>query len=238
MKAFAYLRVSDQSQISGDGFDRQRDKIAQWAAANKIEIAREFVDAGVSGRKELEARPALSKLIAAIQSNGVRLVLVERADRFARDLMVGEIILERFRSEGVKVIECEDGRELTANDPDNATGTLVRQVLAAIAQFEKTGLVSKLRKARERKRAETGHCEGVKPFGTLPGEQDAIERIRQLRRKPVGGNRLSLAKIARRLDDEGFKTREGRPWQASTVRAILGRKLLDATRPTGDSSSA
>lgn len=223
MKAFSYLRVSGKGQVEGDGFDRQRDKIQKWAKANGMEIVREFVEAGVSGTKELECRPALSALFAAL--NGVRTVIVERADRISRDLMAGEIILAAFRKAGVAVIEAEDGRNISAEDPDNPTGTLIRQILAAVAQFDKTGIVSKLRKARERKRLETGRCEGVKPFGTLPGEQDAIERMRALRRKPIGkAKRMSFAKIAATLQAEGFKTRGGKPWQASSVRDILSKK--------------
>ena len=225
MKAFSYLRVSGKGQVEGDGFDRQRDTIAKRAKAGGFEVVREFVDAGISGTKDMGERPALSELFAAIMGNGVRVVLVERADRLARDVMVGEILLGQFREEGVRVIEAESGIDLTADDPDNATATLVRQILSVVAQFEKTSIVAKLRKARARRRAETGRCEGVKPFGTLPGEAGTIERMRQLRRKPIGkAKRMSFAKIAAVLQAEGFKTRGGRPWAASSVRDILGKK--------------
>jgi len=225
MRAFSYLRVSGKSQIEGDGFERQRQAIAARCKTAGIVIEREFIEAGISGTSDLEDRPALSALFEALLANGVRTVIVERADRLARDLMVGEVLLAQFRDAGAVVIEAEDGRDLTANDPDNATGTLVRQMLAAIAQFEKTGIVAKLRNARQRQRAETGRCEGVKPFGTLPGECETIERMRRLRRKPVGRDkRLSFAGIAAALNSEGVLSRLGKPWRASTVGAILSRK--------------
>jgi len=138
---------------------------------------------------------------------------------------VGEVLLSQFREESVKVIESEGGIDLTADDPDNATATLVRQILSVVSQFEKTSIVAKLRKARARKRAEDGRCEGVKPFGAFPGEHEAIERMRQLRRKPVGKEkRMSFAKIAVEMDAEGFPSRTGKPWRASSVRDILDRK--------------
>jgi DNA invertase Pin-like site-specific DNA recombinase len=43
---------------------------------------------------------------------------------------------------------------------DTSTAVLVRQVLGAIAQFEKASLVAKLKAARDRKRARDGKCEG------------------------------------------------------------------------------
>jgi site-specific DNA recombinase len=224
VKAFSYLRVSGKGQIDGDGFDRQRDTIKKRCKANGITVVREFIEAGISGTSDLDDRPALSALFAAIVGNGVRTVIVERSDRFSRDLMVGEVLLAQFREIGVTVIEAEDGRDLTANDPDNATGTLVRQILAVIAQFEKTSIVAKLRKARQRAKRENGRCEGRKPFGDRPGEQDTIARMRTLRRKPVGKTkRMSFAKIAETLDAEGFASRTGKPWNAASVKQILGR---------------
>ena len=224
MKAFSYLRVSGKAQVDDDGFDRQREAIAKRCTAAGIEIVREFIELGVSGTNDLEARPALSALFAALQSNGVRTVLVERSDRFSRDLMVGEVLLAQFREIGVTVIEAEDGRDITANDPDNATATLIRHVLAAIAQFEKTGIVAKLRKARQRVKAETGRCEGQKPFGHFPGEPETIDVMRRLRRKVRGKPPMSFARIAEELQSMGLPTRSGRAWSASSVKQILNRK--------------
>jgi DNA invertase Pin-like site-specific DNA recombinase len=223
VKAFSYLRVSGKAQVDGDGFDRQRDVIAKRAASDGFEIVREFIDAGVSGTKDMDDRPALSELFAAIVLDGVRVVIVERADRVARDLMVGEVILSQFRAESCKVIDAESGTDLTANDPDNPTGTLVRQILAVIAQFEKTSIVGKLRKARARKKAETGRCEGQKPFGHFPGEAETIETMRCLRRKAKGRDRMSFARIAEELQALGLVTRKGGPWSASSVKQILNR---------------
>lgn len=233
MKAFSYLRVSGKSQIEGDGFPRQRAVIEARARSMGITVEREFADEGISGASDLDDRPSLMALFSAIEANGVRSVLVERADRLARDLMVGEVLLAKFRKLRVKVIDGESGTDLTENDPDNPTGTLIRQILSVIAQFEKTSIVSKLRKARARKRDETGRCEGVKPFGSMPGEPEAIARMRQLRRKPIGREkRLSFAKIAATLDAEGFRTRDGGRWQSSTVRAILARAAGNCPWPT------
>jgi DNA invertase Pin-like site-specific DNA recombinase len=222
-KAVSYLRVSGKGQIEGDGFPRQREAIARYAKAAGLELVDEYRDEGVSGTKELEDREGLSDLLARIRSNGVRVVLVERADRLARDLIVGELILNQFRDLGVKVIAADSGIELTSGDADDPTRTLIRQVLGAVAQFEKAVIVSKLKAARVRKRRAEGRCEGRKPFGTRPGEAAIVERILKLRRKPRGGERLSFAAIAERLNAEGAPTRTGRPWVAETVRGIVQR---------------
>ena len=60
------------------------------------------------------------------------------------------------------------------------TRTLIRQVLGAVAQFEKTALVSKLKAARQRVKRETGRCDGRKPYGTRPGEADVVTLMQRL----------------------------------------------------------
>ncbi|HEX9834277.1 MAG TPA: recombinase family protein [Mycobacterium sp.] len=79
--------------------------------------------------------------------------------RLARDLLVGEIILNEFRELGVRFIVADGGTELIAAADDTAR-VLLRQALGAVAQFEKAVIVSKLKAARVRKRRAEGRCEG------------------------------------------------------------------------------
>mgnify|MGYP002214269268 FL=1 len=221
--AVSYLRVSGKSQIDGDGFPRQRDRISKWAKANKHQLVGEFCDEGISGTSELSDRPGLAALLDRIESNGVRIVLVENATRWARDLMIQEVILEQFRQLGVQVIEVEGGNDLTLDSTADPTATLIRQILGAVSEFEKNVIVLKLRAARERKRRAGERCEGRKPFGSSPSEQKTLDVMRKLARKPKGGSRLSFGAIADRLNQEGHSTRSGKPWKRGTVHAILSR---------------
>jgi len=100
----SYLRVSGRGQIDGDGFERQRDAIQRFATANGYRVMQEYRDEGVSGTKELADRPGLAALLDHLESNGVHVVLVERADRLARDLMVSEVILDQFGRAGARVL--------------------------------------------------------------------------------------------------------------------------------------
>ena len=222
-KALAYLRVSGKGQINKGGFPRQRETISKYAKANGFEIVQEYRDEGVSGTKELEHRQGLAALLDHIESNGIKIVLVERADRLARDLMVSEVILGQFRDVGVSVISADSGVDLTTGD-DDPTRTLIRQVLGAVSQFEKSIIVLKLRASRERKKQKTGRCEGRKPYGYYPGEEKIIKRIKQLYRKPYKEKRLGFGTIARKLNEEGIPTRSGVKWSDTQIKAILSRK--------------
>src|SRR5689334_19469577 len=165
-KAFAYLRVSGRGQVDGDGFPRQKAAIKAYAYSHGIRIVRSFQEQGVSGTRDLENRPALQELMIALHSDGVQLVLIEKLDRLARDLMVQETIIGDLRKNGFELVSVAEP-DLCSDDPSRK---LVRHVFGAIAEYERSMIVSKLRAARHRTRQRYGRCEGRKPFGTRPGE--------------------------------------------------------------------
>ena len=212
VKAFAYLRVSGKSQVEGDGFPRQLAAIKRYAKAHGIKLVQVFREEGVSGTKDAGERPAWSELQTALHANGVRLVLVEKLDRLARDLMVQETIIGDLRKSGFELVSVME-LDLCSDDP---TRKLMRQFMGGIAEYEKSQLVLKLRGARQRKRAATGRCEGRKPYGFYPGEAAVIERMKDLRAEGLGFDR-----IAARLNAEGVKPRMGARWWGCTVNNIL-----------------
>jgi DNA invertase Pin-like site-specific DNA recombinase len=213
-QAVSYLRVSGKGQVQGDGFPRQRAAIAAFAKGAKLELLEEFRDEGVSGTTELEGRPGLAALLDRIESNGVKVVVIERADRLARDLMVSEVILAQFAAAGAKVLTA-DGADLSSA-ADDPTRTLIRQVLAAVAQFDKSVVVLKLRAARERLRRKGLRVEGRKPYGFHPNERAIVAHMQALR--AVSRDvRPSLADVAAQLNAEGHTTRYGKQWTPAGV---------------------
>lgn len=218
--AVSYLRVSGKGQIDGDGFDRQRDAIQRFAKSAGYVVVDEYRDEGVSGTRELESRPGLAAVLDRVEHNGVKVVIVERADRLARQLMTSEVIVSQFQQAGVRVLTA-DGADLTSDD-DDPTRTLIRQVLAAVAQFDKSVTVLKLRAARERLRGKGHRVEGRKPYGFHESERAVIEQMQALRR-PARGPRASYEAIAQGLNGKGITTRYGRPWTRGAVHSVLSQ---------------
>ena len=192
-----------------------------------FEIVGEFQEEGITGDSTWTDRPAFQEMIGAILNNGVRTVFVENLTRLARAYVIADAILVYLASKRITLISADTGEDVTAAMSGDPMKKAMIQMQAVFSELEKNSLVRKLNAARARKRAETGRCEGVKPYGTLPGEAKAVARMRQLRRKPVGKNkRLSFARIADQLNAEGIPTRGGKPWAASTVKQILNRKTI------------
>jgi len=215
MKVIAYLRVSGKAQVEGDGFARQAVSINTFCDAQNLECIEVFKDEGVSGTVEGMDRPAFSKAVEfALNSEmPVEAIVVERMDRLARDLMVQEFLLRECRDRGIKVFAADRGNleDVSSNDVD-PTRVLIRQILGALAQWEKANLVAKLAAARNRIKASGQRCEGNRPFGDLPGEKVLLLLVTSLR---DGG--LSWEGIADTLSREGYRTRRGAPWTRSGI---------------------
>ena len=218
MKAFAYLRVSSKGQVEGDGLTRQSVAIQEFAQRQGFEILHTYQDEGVSG--SMIGRPALVELMMALEENSheAKTVIIERIDRLARDLLVQEALLANFKKHNANLISVHDGELLT----DNPTRKLMRQILGAVAEYDKAMTVAKLKAARERKRLNGSKCEGRKGYGDEPG-QAVLKEIKKNHRKPRGKKRLTAQQIADKMNKSGFLTLTGKKFTANSVRLILSR---------------
>lgn len=212
--ALAYLRCSGLGQVDGDSFPRQRDTIHAYASRHGFKVVGEFIDEGVSGTVESEARQGFSDMIERIASNCVRVVLVERSDRLARDLMVSEMLIGRLTRLQVRIIDASSGLDLT--DSTDPSRVLMRQVMASVDQYAKSELVAKLAKARKRIREAKGRCEGRKPYGSQESEAVTLERI-----LAMSLENKSTRSIAESLNGQDLRTRYGHAWSFGMVASIL-----------------
>jgi DNA invertase Pin-like site-specific DNA recombinase len=220
-KAFGYLRVSGKSQLEGDGFTRQSEAIKKYAAANDIKIAKVYQEEGVSGTFDWTDRPAFTEMMVSLLANGTRTVLIEKLDRLARDLMVQESIIADFKRKGLTLVSVAEP-DLCSDDP---TRKLMRQMIGAFSEYEKSMIVLKLRGARVRKKLATGHCEGRIPYGKHPEHPEELQTIARIQSLRSAG--MAMDTIAETLNAEGAKPRIGLRWYGSSVRNVLlrGQKL-------------
>jgi DNA invertase Pin-like site-specific DNA recombinase len=223
MKVFAYCRVSTKEQLNGGGFDRQQNKIAGFCDKQGWRIVRTFEDQQ-SGGTEFDSRAGLHEILSLAGANaahGIETIVVEDASRIARDLMVQEIFLSECRKKGIKVYAADSGEELVMADAD-PTRVLIRQLLGALAQWEKAQLVLKLQAGRRKVARETGEpCGGPKPYGQTDAERAMIATIVKCR----NGDKWTFRHIARYMQGQGFPAPNGRYWFASTVGVLYTREM-------------
>jgi DNA invertase Pin-like site-specific DNA recombinase len=217
-KAVAYLRTSSAKNVGPDkdSDKRQRIAIAAFAKAAGFELVAEFYDAAVSGADPITDRAGFTAMLTALLSNGARTILVESPDRFARDLMVQLAGHDLLKARGVTLIAASAPTHFIEETP---TAVLVRQVLGAIAQFEKATLVAKLTAAKKRKREATGKCEGRKPIAEQ--HPAAVAMARKL--AAVRKRRPSLRMILAALAEAGHLNERGAPFNQASVRKMIAR---------------
>jgi len=225
-EAYGYLRVSTKGQAREDkhGYKRQKDAIDSFAQKSGLKIIKYFQEP-VSGCKNSDERPAFMEMVSTIlRENRISCIVVEGMDRLARELMVQEQLISYLASKSIDLYSANTGENVTEAIKDDPVKKAMVQMQGVFSELEKSRLVKKLRKARESVRERTGRCEGRKPYGTLVGEEEVVQLIKSLYKKPKGKKRMSYQKIAEELNSRNIKPRAAKKWEARTVYNIIQRK--------------
>lgn len=219
IEAVGYCRVSSQGQRNaGSGLDRQAETIRVFAEQAGYELVKVYHEAFTGTETE---RPIFETMLTELLDNGCRVIIIECLDRLARDLAIQLQIIALLANKEISLLNAMTGQNIT-HPSDPMTKAMI-QIQGTFAELDKNLLVRKLRKGRQAKRERNGRCEGRKPFGYCPGEPETLKRIKQLRRKRKGENRLGPYQIAQILNSEQLPTRFGRPWTGAAVKKIITR---------------
>jgi DNA invertase Pin-like site-specific DNA recombinase len=217
--AYAYLRVSGKSQISGDGFPRQEQVIREYADSHGYEIIKVFKEEAVSGTLDETMRPAFQEMVSTILKNGVRTIIIEGMDRLARDLQIQTALITYLASKKISLISARTDQDITEAVMNDPMQKALVQIQGVFSELEKNLLVKKLKRARQSIKAATGKCEGRKSYKEKSPE--TIKLIKSLRRKPRNGRRKTFREIADILNRDNVPTLNGNKWTLQTVRNAM-----------------
>ncbi len=232
MRLIGYIRVSTRGQAEdGLGLEMQVTAIEAHCATGGHELVALHRDEGVSGTTEVIDRPGLSVALQAIVAGGAEGLIVYRLDRLARSLWLQEVVIAQLGKAGRVVLSTAEA-DIDSDDP---TRILVRQVLGAIAQYERAIITARLQGGRRAKAAKGGYAYGSPGFGwratperelaAAPAEQRALARMVELVQCDP---RPSWREIARTLEAEGFRPKRSDSWHPAVVRRIVLRALPQA----------
>ncbi len=217
----AYLRQSTKKQaISGLGVEAQR-KIIEKFLGDKKPIA-EFVETESGKRTD---RPKLAEALELCRKTKSTLI-VAKLDRLSRNVAFTSKLLES----DVEIKFCDF--------PE--ANRLILHIIASIAEYE-AGLISQRTKQSLKAKKARGIRLG-KPENLMNNLDRALENSKRAISKKAKDNpnnkravamlkvlveqELSLSEMARRLNEEGFVTSQGKKFSAWQVSVLLQRYNL------------
>jgi DNA invertase Pin-like site-specific DNA recombinase len=219
MRAVGYLRVStDRQAEKGFGLDVQERAVKDVGTPARSPARRDPLRSGRVRQQRLDSRVGLADALQSLRERKAQGLVVLPLDRLARDLVLQETLLGEIRRLGGQVFSCSDAEaEFLTDDPADPSRRLIRQILGAVAEYERNMIALRLRAGRRRKAEQGGYAgDGSPPYGwqavygalrRVEAEQRAIHRIRELH---AGGN--SLRSIADALHAEGHRPKRGDRW--------------------------
>src|ERR1700758_5265531 len=135
MKTAIYARVSTSN---GQDPSMQTRELKEYCERRGWTVACEYVDVGVSGSKD--SRPQLNQLMANAKRRHFDVVLVWKLDRFGRSLKHLVNALAEFEALGVTFVSLRDNLDLST-----PSGRLMFQIIGAMAEFERSLIVERVR---------------------------------------------------------------------------------------------
>lgn len=123
-----YARVSTADQATG--LESQVRVLKQYCEQNNIMNVEFFTDEGISGTKS--SRPALDRMMTAVDNDEVSSVVVYSFSRFARSTTHLLNALQIFKKKNVHFVSLTE-----KIDTNSAVGVAIFSILASISQLER-----------------------------------------------------------------------------------------------------
>jgi len=156
-RCLVYIRVSTDEQHLGP--EAQAEACRVYAERLGMTVVETFRDIGVSGAAPLHECPGLQSAVDSLEAYDAGVLLVAKRDRLARDVMKVGMVTQRVESAGATVISADGIPE--SNEP---TAVLMRQIIDAFSQFERSLIISRTKGALAAKKAK-GEVAGNIPLG-------------------------------------------------------------------------
>lgn len=200
-RAIGYIRASTVEQReSGLGLQAQRSAIEAACASRGWQLVRVEEDIASGAKAD---RPGLKRALDAVEVGDVDCIIVLRLDRLSRSVADFARMLERFP----RGLVCLD----LGIDPSTPAGEMTATVVAAMAQMERRLIGQRTRDALAIARAE-----GVRLGRPREISEETVGRIQNY--YEAG---LSVAAIARKLNEENVQTPRGGRWHSPGVKRAL-----------------
>lgn len=225
--ALAYIRVSVVGNRAARGRfespDLQRASIDACAHQHGLTVTDEIQDLNRSGGTL--TRPGLQKALQAVKHGEADGIMVARSDRASRRALDGLGLIDELARMGSWIIAADGSIDSTTR-----TGRMATTMNLAMAQSEYERFKEQTAEIHRRAILEKGRHMGPAPFGYQRGpdgrlaihpEESAVVRVIFEHR----ADQMGWATLARLLQDQGVRRRDGRVLSALQLRRMVARRV-------------
>jgi DNA invertase Pin-like site-specific DNA recombinase len=226
-RTIAYCRVSTDMQAEeGQSLEVQQRQLEGWAQMRDGIITEVVVEAGISGGIPFAQRPKGGKLWPTLQRGDV--LVASKLDRMFRSAVDCLNVADQLKQRGVSLYLLDIGNGGDDLSAGNGQSTFFLQIMAAVAQFERSRIGERIRATKQQQKARGEFSGGLPPFGYVysgkPGDKvrklvpvpEQQEHLRRIKRMHAKG--LSPYKISADLKERGVTLSH------MTVRKILASR--------------
>ncbi|MFA7209567.1 MAG: recombinase family protein [Parcubacteria group bacterium] len=179
-KVALYIRVSTEEQAEKYGPDLQKEALiglikskgrlpngdGRWVLAGENYI---YMEDGVSGTKELDERPAFSKMkedimFASAENKPFDIVAVYKIDRFARKLKILLDVIDFFGKYKIEFISANE-----SIDTSTPFGKAMLNIIGVIAELERETIAQRTQDGRRQAIKKGVVMSSYAPFGYMKG---------------------------------------------------------------------
>ncbi len=237
LRCAIYTRKSTEEGLEQEfnTLQAQRESAEAYIASQRLSgwsvVEERYDDGGFSGAS-LD-RPALSRLMAAVEAGGIDCVVVYKVDRLSRSLLDFARLIAVFERHGVSFVSVTQDFSTT-----RSLGRLTLNILLSFAQFEREMIGERTRdkvSAARRKGKWTG---GIPVLGydvdagggRLVMNEEEAARVREI--FSICAAHDTLASALEQVQARGFRTKDwtsrsgkhhvGVPFGKGSLRALLG----------------
>ncbi len=214
--AVIYARFSSSGQRE-ESIEGQLRECREYATRLGLNVIGEYADHALTGTND--KRPDFQRMIRDSSKGQFQILIVWKSDRFARNRYDSAIYKAKLKQNGVRVIYAKE------SIPDGPEGIILESVMEGYAEYYSANLSQNVKRGLYDSALKLGWL-GQRTYGLRPGHDGRYEQdpatapvVKRIFEEYASGK--PATDIYRKLNEEGFRTITGKPFNKNSLRQIL-----------------